>query len=95
MKILHIAPHRPLFNSYASAAVSVYEHGGSHALLDWITHLQKERNIYMYILDKQGNDLLGRTIPPEIQEAILARNSLKESLPLLLLALRAIKKKTV
>jgi len=74
-------PNRPLFASYASAAVSVYEYGGSRALLEWLTRLEDERNIHMYLLDRSGNDVLNRDLPPDIITAIKSRGTWRDSLP--------------
>jgi two-component system sensor histidine kinase CpxA len=75
-------PNRPLFASYASAAVSVYEYGGTKALDDWLTRLEDERNIHMYLLDNSGHDVLKRDLPPDVTEAINQRQSWRDSLPM-------------
>jgi two-component system sensor histidine kinase CpxA len=72
---------RPMFTSYASAAVSIYEYGGPRALMNWLHELEQQSNVHMYILNSKGNDVLGRTIPESIHVAIQERNSLKESIP--------------
>ncbi|MFI4955527.1 MAG: hypothetical protein ACHP9Y_06395 [Gammaproteobacteria bacterium] len=77
----HAVSNRPVFTSYASAAVSVYEYGGSKALQNWLHELESQRNIHMYVLNDKGTDVLGRALPEPIKTAINERTSLKESLP--------------
>lgn len=77
----HAVSNRPIFTSYASAAVSVYEYGGPKALMNWLYELEHQRNIQMYILNKKGIDVLGRPLPASVKKAISDRTSLRESLP--------------
>lgn len=73
-------PNRPLFASYASAAVSIYEYGGPKALNDWLTRLEDERNIHLYLLNRKGHDVLNRDLPPDVVEALQERESWRDSL---------------
>jgi two-component system sensor histidine kinase CpxA len=75
------SPDRPVFSSYAGAAVSVYEFGGPDALLDWLTLLEEERGINIYLLDTKGHDVLGRTLPIDVQESYEMNAGWKKILP--------------
>ena len=75
------SPDRPVFSSYAAAAVSVYEFGGPEALLDWLTLLEEERGINIYLLDTKGHDVLGRTLPIDVQESYASHAGWKKILP--------------
>lgn len=73
--------NHPMFTSYASACVSIYEYGGPKSLLDWVTRLEEERHIKIYLLDADKEDVLNRPLPPEIINAMQGHSSWRDSLP--------------
>lgn len=77
----HVFPHRLLFKSYASAAVSVYENGGKEAFSEWNMQLEEDRNIHMYLLNNAGQDVLDRTLPKYVKEALSERSLTQENTP--------------
>lgn len=77
----HVFPHRLLFKSYASAAVSVYENGGKEAFSEWNMQLEEDRNIHMYLLNNVGQDVLDRSLPKYVKEALSERSTTQENSP--------------
>jgi two-component system sensor histidine kinase CpxA len=52
-----------LVGSYAQKASEVYEQGGKTALANYLAETERSSGIYAVVLDEQGEELSGRTVP--------------------------------
>ena len=66
---LHEAPPAelaggPPFRLAADLAAATLRHGGVEALREWMKDAPLRRPILVFAIDEQGNDILGREVPP-------------------------------
>lgn len=67
----------------AQAAAAALAQGGREQLLSWMTARDSDTDARLiYAVDEQGNDLLGRPLPPRLQQALNNRRTTIESVEL-------------
>ena len=64
---------------YARSAVDFYTHGGNAELEKYLDEIEHSSGIYATLLDPQGNDVLGRGLPPRAERILAAARSRGES----------------